>query len=133
MCIYTVKETDELAISLKEYFQNNPFNKEEYRPDKWVVVPSIMKRKKHSEESKQKTSLSLIGTKRSDYTKNKMRESAIKRNRLSLVTHPNGNVETVLNVAEFCRDRNLNASNFKRMLRGERPTSQGFTGFYLPV
>ena len=43
MCIYTVKETDELAISLKEYFQNNPFNKEEYRPDEWVIVPSAMK------------------------------------------------------------------------------------------
>ena len=122
-----------LIDSITEYFKENPFSMDNVDITPYKTVPSPMQGQKHSEESKQKTSLSLIGTKKSDDTKNKMRESAIKRNRLSLVTHPNGNVETVLNVAEFCRNLNLNTSNFKRMLRGERPTSQGFTGFYLPV
>jgi ribosomal protein S27AE len=43
MNIYKLEETDEVAISLKEYCQNNPFNKEDYRSDDWIVVPSGMK------------------------------------------------------------------------------------------
>ena len=56
MCIYTIKETDELAISLKEYFQNNPLNKEDYRTDEWVVVPSWNKGISPSLETRAKIS-----------------------------------------------------------------------------
>jgi len=120
--------------SITEYFKSHPFDISQVNiiPYKNNSVPSVMLGKSHTEETKRKISLAIKGKKKTTITKKRMSESAIKRNRLSLVTHPNGNVETVLNVAEFCRKHNLNASNFKRMLRGGRPTSQGFTGFYLP-
>jgi len=33
MSIYTPKETDDIVISLKEYFKNNPFNKKDHQSD----------------------------------------------------------------------------------------------------
>lgn len=43
MNIYIFEQTDEFIISLKEYVKNNPLNKEEYRSDDRIVIPSAAK------------------------------------------------------------------------------------------
>lgn len=63
------------------------------------------------------------------------REYLKQRNKLlcskkAIVTHPNGHIETILNVAEFCRFYNLNYGNFKTILR-KGGTCKGFTGSYI--
>ena len=47
------------------------------------------------------------------------------------IFHPNGDAELVRNVAEFCRQNNLNYGNMKNALRGLRRSCSGYTGKYI--
>jgi hypothetical protein len=48
------------------------------------------------------------------------------------VTFPNGETKIIRNIADFCREHNLNYGNFKTMLRNEKYKScGGFRGYYI--
>lgn len=50
----------------------------------------------------------------------------------ALVEFPDGTEKIVINIAEFCRIKNLNYSNFKQILqRKSKKTKIGYTGYYL--
>jgi hypothetical protein len=50
----------------------------------------------------------------------------------AVVISPNGEQKIIRNIADFCRENNLNYGNFKTMLRGEKYKScGGFKGRYL--
>ena len=78
MNMYAPKDTDDIVISLKEYFKNNPFNEKDHQPDGWIVIPSAMKGQTHSEETRLKISAANKGRIRlphSEESKLKMSES----------------------------------------------------------
>jgi hypothetical protein len=56
MNIYAPKDTDDIVISLKEYFKNNPFDIKDSQPADWIVIPSAMKGQTHSPEARKKIS-----------------------------------------------------------------------------
>jgi hypothetical protein len=47
------------------------------------------------------------------------------------ITHPNGKEEFIINVADFCRNNNLNYGSIKGLLKGRTKKHKGFTGIYL--
>ena len=58
MNIYAPKDTDDIVISLKEYFKNNPFDIKDHRPDDWIAIPAWNKGLKSSPETISKLSIS---------------------------------------------------------------------------
>lgn len=101
-----------------------------------------LKGKKLSEEHKLKISKSHLGKKLSPETINKMCKSrtgkpkslscrkkiseAHSKNYYKL-THKNGNFLVIKNLAQYCRDNNLNQSYFSRILKGERKSYKGWS------
>ena len=53
--------------------------------------------------------------------------------KIAIVNTPNGETIEIKNVAEFCRNNNLNYGNFKTMLRGNgaQKSVSGYTGAYV--
>jgi len=47
------------------------------------------------------------------------------------ITHPNGKFEQIHNVAEFCRNNDLDYGAFKKVLGGKRKTHKGYGGHYI--
>jgi hypothetical protein len=156
MSIYTPKETDDIVISLKEYFKNNPFNKKDHQSDDWIVIPSAMKGQTHSEETKRKMSVSAKGLIRSPHsseTKLKMSvtmkgrklseehklkmsiaakgrtlsdEHKLKISKTWTLIDPNGNQFTIKNLTKFCRENNLQQASMSRVAKGEQNHHKGW-------
>ena len=53
--------------------------------------------------------------------------------KFATIIFPNGSIETIKNVSEFCKIHNINYGNFKTVLRGERKSCNGFSGLYLEL
>jgi hypothetical protein len=112
MNIYAPKDTDDIVISLKEYFKNNPFNIKDHQPDDWIAIPAWNKGKKkiYSREVLQKMSESrkgntnMLGKKHSEESKQKMSLSAFCRDHTYLhkkVLTPNGEFSSLSEAAKY--------------------------------
>jgi hypothetical protein len=82
--------------------------------------------------AKEQRKLTCFGGNNFDRTYLKQRNKQF-CSKLALVTDKNNNTIEVLNIAEFCRNNDLNYGNFKTMLRGKGnlKSCQGYTGHYV--
>jgi group I intron endonuclease len=103
MNIYTPKDTDDIVISLKEYFKNNPFDIKDHQPDDWIVIPSAMKGQTHSDETKLKMSEAQKGRIHSEETKLKISKSNKGNTRMLGKKHSEESKQK-MSLSAFCRD-----------------------------
>jgi hypothetical protein len=104
------------------------------------------KKKQHSEKSRAAsrkywdniTSEDYQNRRKTAFGGNKFDRSYMKERQSNLfskqavIIFPNGEQKIIKNIADFCKENNLNYGNFKTMLRGEKYKScAGFKGHYL--
>jgi len=76
-----------------------------------------------SEEHKAKISASHIGkTISEDHRNNIANKLALKY----VITHPNGMVETIINLNQFCKKHNINQGNMAKVLKGIKSHHKGY-------
>lgn len=113
-------------ISKSKLGENNPAKKPEVRKK----LKKSARNRKISQETRNKMSKShmgkvspkgMLGKKHTQESKNKQKESAVKRNNKEYqLKDPNGNVFTFNNIKEFSFQNNLNQTGVSMVLSGKR-------------
>ena len=89
--------------------------------------------KKLSKETKLKISESLKGKKHYNYGKNRSKEILLKYSKFYKITFPDGTEQVIQNLAEFCRNNNLSASNMNAIANGRGRTHKRFLCNYVDM
>lgn len=82
-------------------------------------------------ETRKKMSVAQSGTNNAMYGKKHTQESIDKFSKTYTIVSPSGEVMTIKNMAEHCRKHNLNKGNMNSMVKGNRPSCQGWKLFSL--
>lgn len=115
---------------------------------KRMLGNSIWKDRKHKEESKRKMGppkgtiftkehrkkLSIARKNRiiKDSTREKLSKPRYDKRKKYEITYPNGNLEIIYGLSEFCEKNNLTESNLRKTLKGERKHHRNFKAKEIP-
>lgn len=100
-------------------------------PEARQNMSNAHKGKNLSPEQRKKISEANKGEKNAFYGKKHSQESIDKFSKTYTIVSPNGEIMTIKNMAEHCRKYNLNTGNMNSMVKGNRPSCQGWKLFSL--